>query len=214
MRRGRARRGGLGRRGTAPLGEPLFIAPGARNRAERSGRDDAGAAGADSPSLEWRPPDGGQWRRLALTPRPPGTSPTATSKVSTGHPRGWLYSKRGDLQHERLKLDRRWDFPRRAQNLRTLYRKRGWEERRRTGEARLPLNRNRMEPSGAQRNGKITWPVTRPQHVPSPLALASCMLFPPSPAYSVLRTHALQRPNAKGHPSQMKTLGPTELGAP
>nr|XP_044614956.1 translation initiation factor IF-2-like isoform X2 [Equus asinus] len=37
--------GGPERRGAAPLGEPLFIAPGARNSAEPSGRDDAGAAG-------------------------------------------------------------------------------------------------------------------------------------------------------------------------
>lgn len=52
--------GGPERRGTAPLREPLFIAPGARNRVERSGQDDAGAAGTDSPGQERRPPDGEQ----------------------------------------------------------------------------------------------------------------------------------------------------------
>lgn len=48
--RGQGRRGGTEWRVAAQLREPLFIVPGARNSAEWSGPDDAGAAGADSPA--------------------------------------------------------------------------------------------------------------------------------------------------------------------
>lgn len=71
--------------------------------------------GADSPGPERRPPDGGQWRRWTRPRAIPGTSSAGTSQVSTGRC-GWIRSKKEDLQHERLKLDHRWDFPQRAQN--------------------------------------------------------------------------------------------------
>lgn len=48
--RGQGRRGGTEWRVAAPLREPLFIVPGARNSAVWSGPDDAGAAGTDSPA--------------------------------------------------------------------------------------------------------------------------------------------------------------------
>lgn len=51
--------GGPERRGAAPLREPLFIAPEARNSADRIRQDDAGAAGTDSPGPKRRLLDGG-----------------------------------------------------------------------------------------------------------------------------------------------------------
>lgn len=54
--------GGPERRGAAPLREPLFIEPEARNSADRIRQDDAGAAGTDSLGPERRLPDRGQWR--------------------------------------------------------------------------------------------------------------------------------------------------------
>ena len=81
--------------------------------------------GADSPGPERRPPDGRQWRRWTRPRAIPGTSSAGTSQVSTRHC-GWIRSKKEDLQHERLRLDQRWDFPQRIKEL-TLYKQRGWE---------------------------------------------------------------------------------------
>lgn len=111
--------GGPEWREAARFREPLFIAPEARNSADRIRQDDAGAAETDSPGPERRSPDGGQWRsrpRALLVP-----SSTEKSQVSTGYYCGWIYGKREDLQHERLRLDRRWNFPQRAQNLGTNF---------------------------------------------------------------------------------------------
>lgn len=110
--------GGGERRAAAGLREPLLIAPGARNSAEWSGLDDAGAAGLTHPARAAAPgsrpveasgPDPAPSRAPLLPKRPECLQVTTVD--------GQRAKK--DRQRERLRLDQRWDFPRRAQNLGT-----------------------------------------------------------------------------------------------
>lgn len=105
----------------------------------------------------------GAWSRPRALP---GTSAAGTSQISTDCQCRWIESKREYLQHERLRLDWRWDFLQRAQNLGTnLYKNRGWE-----GENE-PDRHTSMSPAtdrgilGDRRMDTITWPAAGPEHV-------------------------------------------------